>query len=423
MTAQPGAAVVIGAGSVGIAAVAAPLTAASVPVVLVVHSPAAARCLDAGVRIIQGDAGGASTTIFRPAAVLCSDDVQEVGAAIAGAACVVVAVPDAEDLSLARLLWSGLRRRESPVDVIVCTNVPDEARRLADLVGRLGVTPVEHRFAGALVDQIVTCRIKPVRGLTLRSEGPRTLLVDGGAAGGILPGDSRWATTGDFAGAITRKLCTFSAGHAAAAYVGGLRGHRRVEAALRDPEVATVVREAIREGQAALSPTHPAVPITAPTVALLRRDSPGESSRHTAELDELVARYANPVLRDTVARVGRDPRRKLARADRICGPALLALESGGAAHALAVTAAAASVALRADPATPPELRRVSVGELLAHTAKLPVDHEFSRLVAAALDELVRTHSPVAALTALRGAQAYVPSVARRRSGSRAVVAS
>ena len=67
MTAQPGAAVVIGAGSVGIAAVAAPLTAASVPVVLVAHSPAAARCLDAGVRIIQGDAGGASTT--RPYAI------------------------------------------------------------------------------------------------------------------------------------------------------------------------------------------------------------------------------------------------------------------------------------------------------------------------------------------------------------------
>ncbi|NUR81506.1 MAG: hypothetical protein HOQ21_13805, partial [Dermatophilaceae bacterium] len=364
MNGQPGAAVVIGAGSVGIAAVAAPLTAASVPVVLVSHSPAAARCLQAGVRIVEGDAGGASTTTFRPAAVLCSDDVDAVGAAIAAAACVVVAVPGVEDLSLARLLWSGLRRRETPVDVIVCTNVPDEARRLADLVGRLGPTPVGHRFAGALVDQIVTCRMKPVRGLTLRSEGPRRLVVDGAALHGSLPGDSPWASTGDFAGEITRKLCTFSAGHAAAAYVGGLRGHRRVEAALRDPEVELVVREAIREGQAALSATHPVVVTTGPTVALLRRDPLGGSSRHTAELDELVARYANPVLRDTVARVGRDPRRKLARTDRICRPALLALESGGAAYALAVTAAAASVALRADPTTPPELRRASVGELL-----------------------------------------------------------
>ncbi|NUR78931.1 MAG: hypothetical protein HOQ21_00565, partial [Dermatophilaceae bacterium] len=98
-------------------------------------------------------------------------------------------------------------------------------------------------------------------------------------------------------------------------------------------------------------------------------------------------------------------------------------ESGGAAYALAVTAAAASVALRADPTTPPQLRRASVGELLAHTAQLPLDHEFSRLVAVALDELVRTHSPLAALTALRGTQPYVPSVVMRRSGSRAVVAS
>src|SRR3989442_15906072 len=48
----------------------------------------------------------------------------------------------------------------------------------------------------------------------------------------------------------------------------------------------------------------------------------------TAHAEELMARFANAALRDTVARVGRDPLRKLRRDDRLVGGALLAMEAG-----------------------------------------------------------------------------------------------
>jgi len=59
------------------------------------------------------------------------------------------------------------------------------------------------------------------------------------------------------------------------------------------------------------------------------------------DLDEIVKRFANASLGDTVARVGRDVRRKLAAGDRLIGAALLAQKAGRDPVYLARTAAAA----------------------------------------------------------------------------------
>lgn len=48
----------------------------------------------------------------------------------------------------------------------------------------------------------------------------------------------------------------------------------------------------------------------------------------TAYAHDLLGRMVNPHLSDALERVGRDPRRKLAPADRLCGAALLCLEAG-----------------------------------------------------------------------------------------------
>ncbi|WP_425583971.1 hypothetical protein [Terrabacter aeriphilus] len=126
----------------------------------------------------------------------------------------------------------------------------------------------------------------------------------------------------------------------------------------------------------------------------------GGSEQVTA--DALLARYANPVLCDTVERVGRDPLRKLARGDRICGPALDAIAAGKPANALAVTAAAALMALRTDRTTPAWLRGAPAAEVLSTVAQLPADHEFVRRVSLASSVLTRTRSPLTALAHLRG---------------------
>ena len=46
------------------------------------------------------------------------------------------------------------------------------------------------------------------------------------------------------------------------------------------------------------------------------------------DIEDLLVRYPNRALNDTVARVGADPMRKLRRNDRIVGAALFALEQG-----------------------------------------------------------------------------------------------
>jgi mannitol-1-phosphate 5-dehydrogenase len=67
--------------------------------------------------------------------------------------------------------------------------------------------------------------------------------------------------------------------------------------------------------------------------------------------DDLLARMVNPFLRDTAARVGRDPARKLGWDDRLVGAMRLALAHGiqPRRYALGVAAALRALDAQADP--------------------------------------------------------------------------
>jgi hypothetical protein len=60
-----------------------------------------------------------------------------------------------------------------------------------------------------------------------------------------------------------------------------------------------------------------------------------------AYADDLIARMVNPYVRDTVARVGRDPARKLGWEDRLVGAMRLAMSAGMTPRRYAVGVAAA----------------------------------------------------------------------------------
>ncbi len=64
---------------------------------------------------------------------------------------------------------------------------------------------------------------------------------------------------------------------------------------------------------------------------------------HHAE--DLLSRMTNPYLRDTVARVGRDPGRKLGWEDRLIGTMRMTLREGVTPHRFALGAAAALAAI------------------------------------------------------------------------------
>jgi mannitol-1-phosphate 5-dehydrogenase len=182
---------------------------------------------------------------------------------------------------------------------------------------------------------------------------------------------------------MLRKLYVFSTGHAAAAYLGAVHGHRSLVRALDDPEVRAGVLAAMAESQAGLARRYGCA-------------FAGGPERRLAEL----ARFRNPDLGDTVDRVGRDPFRKLGPADRIVGPALLAEAAGIPATTLAVVAAAALDFATRDPFVSAQLRDDGAAALLERYAGVPAASPFAQLVDRAWTLGLRTGSIGAVRAAL-----------------------
>ena len=110
---------------------------------------------------------------------------------------------------------------------------------------------------------------------------------------------------------IERKLFVHNMSHAVCAYLGAAKGYEYIYQAVEDPEIRPVVAGAMGEIARALSAKY-----SLPLAEL------------TEFTDDLLIRFANPRLRDTTARVGRDVIRKLKRNDRLIGAALCCLENG-----------------------------------------------------------------------------------------------
>jgi mannitol-1-phosphate 5-dehydrogenase len=113
------------------------------------------------------------------------------------------------------------------------------------------------------------------------------------------------------------KLYGHNATHALAAYVGAVRGVRRI-ADFRDfPDIMRFLRAAfIEESGAALIRRHAGVDF------LFTEDG------YRDYADDLLARMVNPYLQDSVERVGRDAERKLGWDDRLAGTVRLAMRQG-----------------------------------------------------------------------------------------------
>jgi mannitol-1-phosphate 5-dehydrogenase len=248
---------------------------------------------------------------------------------LAAADVVGVSVGTAAYGAIAEALAAGLSQASRPVTVVAFENDEHASRLLRTAVGRLAGTAVvdRHSFTGAVVDRAIAHRIFPGRAgepILLVGEPVNSFVIDGAALRGPVPEIEGMAVTADFAAAYRRKLFRYSAGHAAVAYLGKLKGYRNMHAAVRDEEIAATARAAMCEGRAGLAAAYGQ-----------------ELAGPEAELDAILARFANAALADTVARVGRDPRRKLRAEDRLIGPALLALRAGVVPRALATAAAAA----------------------------------------------------------------------------------
>lgn len=233
-------------------------------------------------------------------------------------------------------------------------------------------------FADCSVDRIVPPVAFP-EPLDVAAEAFHEWNVERSAWVGEPPQLSGMHLTDELEAHIERKLFTLNTGHCATAYLGHLKGYVSIAEALADERIFGLVRGAMRQSGE----------------ALIRKFGFGRA-QHAAYIDSVLRRFRNPWLRDTVARVGHDPARKLSAPLYFSYPITLAAGYGLAVDKLALAAAAA---LRFDD--PADGQCAEIRETIARIG-LPaavrritgIDDD--RLVAALVDAYARVPSAVGA---------------------------
>ena len=173
-------------------------------------------------------------------------------------------------------------------------------------------------FAEAIV--LKTC-LAPAAGappLSVQAQDLFELPLDAEALRAPLPAIPGLRPQEGFQHQLTRKLYTYNCINAVLTYLGARRGLDLLSEAAADPEVYACAERAGGEAGRAL-------------VAEFGFDSTEQQAWQAAALEK----FADPRVPDPLARNGADPRRKLARDDRLVGPALLALRHGIEPRAIA----------------------------------------------------------------------------------------
>lgn len=230
-------------------------------------------------------------------------------------------------------------------------------------------------FACCSVDRIVPpgdCAVnKREHSLDVLVEDFHEWVVDEGALKRVIePKVKGMQLTRDLEAYVERKLFTLNCAHAIAAYLGHAKGYRTIHETMQDQHIYDVVRGALQESGDALI-----------------RKYQFERAAHMEYIEKVLSRISDPSLDDSVVRVGRQPLRKLVKADRLLGPANLAAGYGLPNDNLLRGVAAAfaydeeedeqSVELQDD------IRRLGIGEVVAKfTGYLDGSEEYGKVVQA-----------------------------------------
>ena len=273
--------------------------------------------------------------------VLHSDDIDACAGSIAHADIVATAVLPPNLASTVPMLAAGLalRQREGvskPLNVIACENMERSSSTLRDHL-RAGAPELDWDWIDAHVgfpDSMVARAVPEPKDdpLVLLAEADQEWSVDAVAVKEPMPRLAGMTLSGNQAAALERKLYIKNTGHMAIGVLGFLKGVALMHEAARDPEIFDQADRVTRESAAAIVAEH--------------GFDPGDTESYRATF---LVQMTSPYLPDPVARVVRDPVRKLAREERLVGPAVLAYEHGLSFNALArIIAATFTIRLPGD---------------------------------------------------------------------------
>ena len=273
---------------------------------------------------------------------------------------------------IAKGMVARMERTGRPLDVILCENqlgadelmrgwiyeqLTDAQRAWAD--ENLGLVEAS---IGRMVPPL-TPEMRAVDKLLICVEPYAELPVDRDAFKGEIPDLVGLIPYTPFEFYIKRKLFLHNGGHALCAYLGYQKGYEYIWQAIADPEIYAAAKASMMTS----------------AEALVRKFGEGVRENVESNVTDLLFRFQNKALKDTVARVGADPVRKLRRNDRIVGAALFAIEQGVDPTPIVNGIAAALRFDRAEDATAPEiqkaLREQGVDYVLEHYMGLEPDEE------------------------------------------------
>jgi mannitol-1-phosphate 5-dehydrogenase len=258
-------------------------------------------------------------------------DVGKVGEAILRADVVGTAVGVKNLAGIAPLVAAGIKERRAkkrpPVDIYLCENVLDAAESLRkaviDLLGPAYEEWVEANvgFVGTSVARMVPAasgrfgsrRFGSLDPLFVVADSYHKLPYDGKAVRADRPPIEGMKPVKNFKAEVERKLFTYNLGHAALAYLGHLKGYAYVHEPFGDGDLMPIVEGALDETGETLLAMYP-----------VDLDPAGQEEVR----EDIRVRFGNPLLMDTMQRVGRDPLRKLGPNDRLVGSAKLCLNHG-----------------------------------------------------------------------------------------------
>lgn len=222
--------------------------------------------------------------------------------------------------SVASLVAKGMLARankkiEKPINLIICENLPQASKIFKDYLWK----QIDGRYQEYLDSHLglvkaVVSRMVPLIPPEVQEKDPTFIMaeeysklpVDKKGFKGKIPRIKGMILSANLFAYEDQKLFIHNTGHIICAYLGYLKGYRYIWEAIEDRRIYRVVKGALEETGKALIKKHSFKPET-----------------QQAHIKDLLERFANHALGDTVVRVGRDPIRKLGPQERLIGAAKL----------------------------------------------------------------------------------------------------
>jgi mannitol-1-phosphate 5-dehydrogenase len=272
---------------------------------------------------------GQEDTVYRVEGVsgICSTNSEQVIQAVVQADCLATSVGMQAIPYIVESIADGLIARKAlgrePVDIVLAENIHDAKSYFLSMLLRylpldfpvLEYLGIVQTSIGKMVPIITAADIAAGDPLIVASEVYNELILDAHGFLGPIPQFPEIKAVSDIGAYIDRKLFIHNLGHVAAAYLGNQAylSETKLAQVLAHDELKECVKLAMWESAGALIAEYPQV--------FTHRDL-------GTHIENLLSRFTNTALGDTVFRVGRDLGRKLLRNDRVLGAIRLCEKHG-----------------------------------------------------------------------------------------------